>query len=449
MPESSKKITGEFRISIKKNSEIQKKIKNISDFKKEVDKFSTKNVSELLEIILGSGIHLNASDIHIEPEEIQSKIRLRNDGILQDVTILNQKTYKDLLSRIKLLSGIKLNITDRPQDGRFSILIPESQGSRNSQEQIRKETSIEIRVSTLPAEYGESVVLRILNPKSLIDLEGLGLRKNLLNLFREEIKKPNGMIIVTGPTGSGKTTTSYAFLKKIQKPEIKIITIEDPIEYHLKGISQTQVNPAKGYDFASGLKSIVRQDPNVILVGEIRDSKTCQIALQAALTGHLVLTTLHTNDAAGTIARLISLKGKVENIGPAINLVIAQRLIRKVCKKCSKLKPISPSVSGTTRKILKGIQKKAKIPKVKTGLKIPQAKGCEYCNFTGYQGRVGIFEAILMDEEMEKFILKNPSIAAFKKEAIKKGMITMHQDGLIKVLEGITTVEEVERVTGG
>jgi type II secretory ATPase GspE/PulE/Tfp pilus assembly ATPase PilB-like protein len=434
MTEAFKKITRELIISSQKFTKIRKEIKNISDFKEKIEKTFNEGVSELSEIILGGGIQLEASDIHIEPEEKKVKIRTRIDGLLQDVTESNREIYQSLLSRIKLLSGIKLNITDRPQDGRFSVLT--------------KDLPIEIRTSTLPAEYGESIVLRILNPKSLIDLEVLGLRGDLLSLFKKEIKKPNGMIIVTGPTGSGKTTTLYAFLKKIQKPEIKIITIEDPIEYHLKGVSQTQVNPVKGYDFASGLQSIIRQDPDVILVGEIRNSKTCQIALQAALTGHLVFTTLHTNDAAGTVARLTDLGSKTANIGPAINLVIAQRLVRKVCKKCGKLKTASPLLFKKIKKALKGIPKEIKLPKLEKGLKIPQAKGCKYCNFTGYRGRIGIFEAILVDEEMERFIFKNPSIADFKKEAIKKGMVTLYLDGLIKALEGITTIEEIERTTG-
>ncbi len=300
----------------------------------------------------------------------------------------------------------------------------------------------------MPSEYGESIVLRILNPKALINLEALGFREDLLALVKKEIKKPNGMVIITGPTGSGKTTTLYAFLKKIQKPEIKIITIEDPIEYHLKGVSQTQVNPLGGYDFASGLQSIMRQDPDIILVGEIRDPKTCKIALQAALTGHLVFTTLHTNDAAGTIARLTSLEGDIKNIGPAINLAIAQRLVRKICKKCGRPKIVSPAVLNKIKTALKKLPKEVKIPKPKKGLKILQAKGCKYCNFTGYRGRIGIFEAILIDEEMEKFILKNPSIASFRKLAIEKGMVTIFQDGIIKSLQGLTTIEEIERVTG-
>jgi len=434
MSEVSKKIVGEVKILPERLSEIQKKIKNISDFKEVIKASLEKEVTEVLEILLGGAINLDSSDIHIEPREEESKIRVRIDGILQDVLVFNRGIYERILSRIKLLSGMKLNITDRPQDGRFSILT--------------EKMAIEIRASSLPAEYGESIVLRILNPKSLIEIEALGLRKDLLEIFKKEIKRPNGMIIVTGPTGCGKTTTLYAILTRIQSPEIKIITIEDPIEYHLKGISQTQVDPKAGYDFANGLKSIMRQDPDVILVGEIRDLETVETALQAALTGHLVLTTLHTNDAAGTVARLTSLGAKPSNIGPAINVAIAQRLVRKVCQKCAQFKTISSQDFKKLKKTLTRIPKTLKIPKLSQKTKIRQAKGCKYCNFTGYRGRAGIFETFLVDDEMEKFILTNPSIAALREKAIKKGMVTMKQDGLIKVLEGITTIEEVERVMG-
>ena len=303
---------------------IAQKIKNVSLFKVKFEEFLNKSTTELLEIILGGGIYIEASDIHFEPKKERVKSRVRIDGVLHDILTFDSKIYRALLSRIKLISGIKLNITDRPQDGRFSIILSEG-------------LTIEIRVSILPTEYGESIVMRILNPKSLINMEDLGVRKDLLKIIEREIRRPYGMIIVTGPTGSGKTTALYSFLKKIQRPEIKIITIEDPIEYHLKGISQTQVGPKKGYDFVNGLKSIMRQDPDVILVGEIRDLETVKTALQAALTGHLVFTTLHTNDAAGVIARLISLGAKPSTIGPAINITVGQRLVRKVCKECLKL----------------------------------------------------------------------------------------------------------------
>ena len=423
-------ITSQIKIPQAVVLNITQKIKNVSFFQKNIKNSFKKTTTEILEIILGGAINLAASDIHIEPKINEVKIRIRIDGMLQNIISFEPKIYQELLNRIKLLSGIKLNITDRPQDGRFSI-------NMNS-------SIIEIRVSILPSEYGETIVLRILNPKTLVEIESLGLRKDLLETFKKEIKKPNGMIIVTGPTGSGKTTTLYAFLKKIQRPEIKIITIEDPIEYHLKGASQTQVSPKKGYDFASGLQSIMRQDPDVVLVGEIRDLKTAQTALQAALTGHLVFSTLHTNDAAGTIARLISLGAKVSNIGPAINMVIAQRLIRKVCKKCGTQKKISVSELKKIKISLRGF----KNIKISENLKIPQNKGCQYCNFTGFRERIGIFEAFLIDGGIEEFILKNPSITALKRKAIKNGMVTMQQDGLMKVLEGITTLEEIERITG-
>ncbi len=422
------KITGEVQIA-----EIS--VGNIAEFAKKIEQFLTASATELLGVILAGTISLDASDIHLEPEEEKAKLRVRIDGILHDVMALEPKTYQQLVSRTKLLSGIKLNITDRPQDGRFTILL--------------QKTIIEIRSSTLPAEYGEAIVLRILNPKSLIEIEALGLRPDLIEMFSHEIKKPNGMIIVTGPTGSGKTTTLYAVLKRINKPEIKIITIEDPVEYHLEGLSQTQVDASKGYTFSSGLRSIVRQDPDVVLVGEIRDIETAEIAMQAALTGHLVFSTLHTNDAAGAVARLVDLGVRPVSIAPAINMVVAQRLPRKVCKKCVKF--VAPSAEDLA-KIKKGLAsvKKDVLPKefFDKKFKIPLSKECETCNFTGYRGRVGVYETFLVDDEMERFILKSPSIVDMRDLAIKKGMVLMHQDGLIKVLQGITTIKEVERVTG-
>jgi len=423
MKQAMKNI-GEVEIPKDIIEDVQKKVKNIPSLKEKIELSLNRNTTEVLGIILIGAISLGASDIHIEPEESNVKFRARIDGMLQDILEMDIEKYRGLLSRIKLLSKLKLNVSDRPQDGRFSIII----GREN----------IEIRTSILPAENGESIVLRILNPKSLISLEALGLRKDLLEIFNKEIEKPNGMIIVTGPTGSGKTTTLYAFLKKINKPDVKIITLEDPIEYHLDGISQTQVDAKKGYGFASGLRSIMRQDPDAILVGEIRDLETAKTALQAALTGHLVFTTLHTNDAAGTIARLQALGEKAINISPAINMAIAQRLVRKVCKECSKLEKATPEEIKIIKK---------EVTDVPQNLKIAKTKGCDQCNETGYKGRISIFEALLVDEEIENFILTAPSIVALRNLAIKKGMTTVRQDGFMKVIEGITTIEEVERVT--
>jgi type IV pilus assembly protein PilB len=345
---------------------------------------------------------------------------------------ITSQRYHSLLSRLKLLSGIKLNIKNKPQPGRFTI-------------QVEKRNDIEVRSSTLPTNEGESIVMRILDPQSLKELESLGLREKLLENFKTQIKKPNGMILLTGPTGSGKTTTLYAFLRKIQKPGIKIITIEDPPEYQLEGITQTKVDRDRGYDFASGLKSIMRQDPDVILVGEIRDAETCKIAIQAALTGHLVFSTLHTNDAPGTISRLVSLQAKAINIGPALNLTVAQRLVRKLCPKCKKKRKLTKEESEKIKKELKNLPENVKIPEIK---EVYEAKGCKYCNNTGYKDRVGVFESLLVDDEIERFILNNPSLADLRKRAVEKGMVKLKQDGLIKVLQGITSIEELERVIG-
>lgn len=436
--EKTKKLLGSVTISQEIITETKKYVKSVKTFKEKIEEYVSQNITELLDVILFGAIILDSSDIHIEPQEESARLRIRLDGILQDVIFFDLKIYHGLISRLKLLSKLKLNITDRPQDGRFTIEIPES--------------LIEIRSSSLPAEYGESIVMRILNPKSLMSINELGLRKDLYKIFEKEILKPNGMIIVTGPTGSGKTTTLYAFLKRIQNPEIKIITIEDPIEYHLKGISQTQVAPEKGYDFSGGLRSIVRQDPDVILVGEIRDMETAKISLQAALTGHLVLSTLHTNDAAGAIPRLVDLGVDVSSIAPALKMAVAQRLVRKVCKNCSTLSEPNKEELLEIKKGLKKLPSFIEIPDIEipdlNNLKISRInkEGCELCNFTGYRGRMGLFEAFLVDSEMEKFILNNPPVSSIRELAIKKGMVTMYQAGLIDVVLGDTTIEELRRV---
>ena len=428
------KITGEVEIFEEEIGLIE----NIGQYGSRIQESSLEKVTKLLEIILGGAIALNSSDIHIEPGENDAKVRLRMDGILHDVTSIDLKIYKTLLSRIKLLSKVKLNIMDRPQDGRFTILVAS---------QTQKPAVIEIRMSTLPAERGEAIVMRLLNPKNLMEIEVLGLRKDLVKLFLEEIKRPNGMFIVTGPTGSGKTTTLYAILKRINSPEIKIITIEDPVEYHLAGLSQTQVDPKKGYTFASGLRSIMRQDPDVMLIGEIRDLETAEIACQAALTGHLVFSTLHTNDAAGAVARLIDLGVRPISIAPAANVVIAQRLPRTMCKKCVKFVKPSPETEKQIKEGLKNVKKEILPANFhKSEFKIPAQQGCSNCNSTGYKGRIGIYEVMVVDDEIERLILTNPAIIDIKNMAIKKGMVSMYQDGLIKVLEGITTLEEIERV---
>ncbi len=435
MTENIKNIMGQITIPFEIVKEGERELGNLPSLSEKIKSSFTKDISKTLEIIMAGGLFSKASDIHIEPEEDGTKIRMRLDGILHDVLTVNKDVSKRLTSRIKLLSKVKLNVEDRPQDGRFTIILP-----------FRDDPlDIEIRMSALPSEYGETLVLRLLDPRKLIVLEDLGLRKDLFEIFKREIEKPNGMVIVTGPTGSGKTTTLYAFLKTINKPGVKIITIEDPVEYHLGGISQTEVNPERGYDFANGLRAIVRQDPDVVLVGEIRDFETAQIGMQAALTGHLVFSTLHTNDAPGAISRLLAIGEKMASIGPAINMVIAQRLIRKTCEKCARLEAPAPSVVESMKKELEGLKEDVFI--FPSAVEVPVAVGCKDCSFTGYSGRIGIFEAFLLDEEMEEHLYNSPSIAETRRKAIEKGMVTIRQDGLIKVLEKKTTLEEIDRVT--
>ncbi|KKS99380.1 MAG: hypothetical protein UV77_C0014G0010 [Candidatus Nomurabacteria bacterium GW2011_GWA1_43_17] len=439
MAESSK--IGGLDISGEVLRETAKKIEKIQDIQKMVTEALEGNkihkISRLLEIILAGAIAIKASDIHIEPEKERGRLRLRLDGILQDVNFFGLDVYRLINSRIKLLSGMKLTSTIA-QDGRFNIM----EGS----------DEISIRSSLIPGSYGESIVMRILDPKSLqVELEELGIEPYLFGIVKEEIIQPNGLILVTGPTGSGKTTTLYAFLRRIYSPEINIITIEDPVEYHLPGITQTQVNTERGYTFPEGLRSILRQDPDVIMVGEVRDGDTAEIAVQSALTGHMVFSTLHTNNAAGVIPRLIDLGVNPKILVSALSISLAQRLVRKLCAFCKKEKEASLEETKIIKRILDGMEaegKKASDYKVNPEgpYKIFTAPGCDKCNMTGYHGRIGIFEAIRTDETIEKIIPENPSEREIKKVASVQGILSMRQDGLIKMLNGITSVEEVQSV---
>jgi len=428
------KITGEVNISYKLFEEFRLKVKDVDTLKKEIGEVAPSNTSQLIELVLGGAMSIDSSDIHIEPQQTQARIRLRIDGVLYDLLNITPQIYHLVLERVKLLSGIKLNVSDKGQDGRFSI-------NTGNEE-------IEIRASTLPGEHGEYIVMRVLNPTKLISINDLGLRPDLLDLIQNELKKPNGMVLTTGPTGSGKTTALAAFVQNIASSQIKIITIEDPIEYRISGIEQTQVAPEKGYDFANGLTSIVRQDPDVILVGEIRDKETATIAIQAALTGHLVFSTLHTNDAAGAIPRLEELGVTVDTIAPAINVTMAQRLIRRACKYCAVQITATPEEITKIKKALAHVPKNLLGEKLDGDFKLPQTKGCPQCNNTGYKGRIGIFELLIIDEAMEDFILKKPGNHEIREWAIDHGMVPMQQDGILKILEGLTTVEELERITG-
>lgn len=395
------------------------------------------HISRLLEVILGCGIALGASDIHIDPGQTEVDLRFRLDGVLQTITKLSFNTYKMLNTRIKLLSGLKLTIQSNPQDGRFSSFLGENE--------------INYRTSLIPGAFGEAIVLRILNPESIrVQLDELGISKPLFDIFMEAIKKPNGLIIISGPTGSGKTTTLYAFLQKIYTPEINIITIEDPIEYHLAGLTQTQVDHKKGYTFLEGLRSALRQDPDVIMVGEIRDPETAKIGIESALTGHLVFTTLHTNNAAGIIPRLIDLDVNPKIMVSALSLSIAQRLVRKLCTNCKEERDITPEEKKTINAIWDHATSVGKhiesFAVSKEATKVWQAKGCEKCNHTGYKGRVGIFEVIKTDEQIEKIIAQSPSERDIKKIADTQGTLTMREDGLVKILGGITDFAEVQSV---
>ncbi|KND51198.1 MAG: archaeal flagellar protein FlaI [Parcubacteria bacterium C7867-001] len=385
-------------------------------------------ISRVFEEVLAAAFVLKASDIHMEPEETQVRLRLRLDGLLTDVFMFEPKGYHFLNSRVKLLSGLKLNVTNRAQDGRFSVAV--------------NGKAVEIRTSVIPGNYGESVVLRILDPNSIQrTFEDAGVNPKLLARLREEIKRPNGMLLTTGPTGSGKTTTLYTFLREMHTPDVKIVTIEDPIEYHLEGIVQTQTN-GKDYTFASGLRSVLRQDPDVILVGEIRDAEVAETAIQAALTGHFVFSTLHTNNAAGTFPRLVDLKVDPKLFASAVTVAMAQRLLRTLDDSTKKARPATDAEKKLMEKVLSTLTDKSLIPASFDTVydAVPSDDGS-----TGYKGRLGVHEAIFMDDELGTFLRDNPSEGDIAKNVIRQGYPTMAQDAVLKVLAGRTTLEEVTR----
>ncbi|MBI1974546.1 MAG: type II/IV secretion system protein [Candidatus Zambryskibacteria bacterium] len=428
--------SGALDISNEEIINVTKKVRSIADVKALIEELLNMKraykISKILEIILAGAIALNASDIHLEPEEKDLRLRYRLDGVLTDILHFDSETFELLLSRIKLVSELKLNVKDRAQDGRFSIKLGEQE--------------TEVRTSTLPGPYGESVVLRVLNPESIaVELNELGIHSRLLILLEKEIKKPNGMILVTGPTGSGKTTTLYAFLKKIYTPDIKVITIENPIEYHIEGIVQTQTETDKGYTFAEGLRSALRQDPDVIMVGEIRDSETAGVAINASLTGHLVLSTLHTNNAAGSFPRLLDLGVNSKVVSSALNVSIAQRLVRKLCESCKQEKVLEGEWKKKVEIILNAVDDKSLLEGVQRE-KIWTNTGCEKCGNLGFKGRIGVFEAIFVDANIEKVVIENPSERDIREAARSQKLLNLAQDGVLKALLGITTLEELDRV---
>jgi type IV pilus assembly protein PilB len=406
-------------------------------------------VAEIVTQILAFAVKARASDVHVEPQQDITRVRYRIDGILQEKLTIPKELQDALVSRVKILSGMKIDEKRLPQDGRFNFKSDERE--------------VDLRVSTLPTTWGEKVVMRILEKTGGIpDLPELGLRGTALKNLQESILRPHGIILICGPTGSGKTTTLYSIIQRINTPKVNIITLEDPIEYKLQGVNQVQVNPAAGLTFASGLRSFLRQDPNVILVGEIRDQETTDLAIHAALTGHLVFATLHTNDASGALPRLLDLGAEPFLLASSVTAIVGQRVVRKVhddCKESYKpdakvidevkktLGSLWPATGDIPAKVIYGAKNKGKFTKNdQRNVGFYRGKGDVKCNNTGYFGRVGIFEVLPATEKISRLIIQRSSAGAIEKQGKEEGMITMKQDGYLKALEGITTVDEVLRV---
>ena len=392
-------------------------------------------VAKIVEVILRNAIEGLASDIHIEPLEDSVRVRYRQDGILHNSLVLPKKIGPAIVSRVKILSNLKIDEKRKPQDGRFRV--------------IEKGKQIDLRVSSLPVSMGEKVVMRVLDKeKGLIDLDDLGVRGRNYKIVKDSIAEPYGMILITGPTGSGKSTTLYSILKLLNKEGVNIVTLEDPVEYAIEGVNQSQVKPEIGYDFASGLRSILRQDPDIIMVGEIRDKETAELAVHAALTGHVVLSTLHTNDSIGAIPRFIDMGVEAFLISSSLRIIVAQRLVRRICPHCKEEVQVSEVMKVTMEKILSQIpEEERKDIDLKNGIKAYKGKGCPKCGGSGTKGRIGIFEVFYLDAEVADLLGEKVEEDDLRKVAKKQGMITMKQDGYLKVLAGETTMEEVERVT--
>ena len=392
-------------------------------------------IIKMVLVILRHALEGNASDIHIEPGREKLIVRFRLNGILHPSLSLPLSVHQSIVARIKILSGLKIDENRVPQDGRFSAKIDNN--------------DIDFRVSTFPTLYGEKVEIRVLDPSvGLRSFDELGLQGRDLEVVKAAIKKPFGMILFTGPTGSGKTTSQYAILRILNQDSVNIVTLEDPIEYSIAGINQSQTKPEIGYTFASGLRQILRQDPNIVMVGEIRDEETANLVINAALTGHIVLSPLHTNSSVGVIPRLIDMGVRPFLIPSTLKVVISQRLVRTLCPHCKIKTRATEKIKSYILEKVKSMPTSAKSGiKVEDPLLLYEAKGCEACGFTGYAGRVGLFEVLSMNNEIAKLVLENPLESAILKTAQKQGMLTMEQEGVLKVLSGQTTVEEISRAT--
>ncbi len=426
-----KAITKDVEIREEDLAQFQSTVNDFASFQAQVD---GKNATTVVTAVMGAGLKLGASDVHIEAEEKGVVVRFRLDGILHDAATLPKDTYKGLISRLKLISSLKINISDKPQDGRFTLKL--STGD------------VDVRVSTLPTVYGESVVMRLLvqNRKGL-SLEDLGIRGVAFEEIKRQMERPNGMIITTGPTGSGKTTSLYAMMTILNQPGVKILTLEDPVEYKMAGINQSQIDLSSGYTFAKGLRSMLRQDPDIAMVGEIRDLETADIAVQAALTGHLILSTIHTNSASGAIPRFLSMGVKPFLLAPALNCVIGQRLARKLCQKCKKEVQLDQATIERIAKIITEMPEAARKDAEAKPKVFYTAQGCDACNKIGYKGRVGLYEVFVMNKQIEEIVLSSQvSEYEIERIAVENGMIKMVQDGVLKALDGITSIDEVFRV---
>jgi type IV pilus assembly protein PilB len=390
-------------------------------------------IVELVSLFIKEAVYQRASDIHFENMQDKFRVRYRIQGDLKDIVYLPKDIGEPIVSRLKVISDLKIDETRIPQSGRFRALIDNRE--------------IDFRISSLPTVNGEKIVIRILDPLSgLLNISDLGILSYHDSLIKETLEKPYGLILITGPTGSGKTTTLYAFLRYLNQEEVNIVTLEDPVEYRISGINQSQVRPEINYTFASGLREILRQDPDIIMVGEIRDEETAELAIHAALTGHLVLSTLHTNDAAGVIPRLIDLGVKKFLIPPTLILAEAQRLLRKLCQDCKVKVPIKEELKKEIIKIVNNLPKEAK-NEIEQVDYVYEPKGCEKCNFKGYIGRIGIFEFLKMSPELQDIILKEFNLNQIKEIAKSQGMISLKEDGIIKALKGLVNINEVLRET--
>ena len=408
-----------------------KKVPRIAEIERLVEEAP---ISKVVAVILRYGVEGEASDIHIEPLKDKLRVRFRTLGVLHSSIFLPIRLLSAMVSRIKILANLRIDETRIPQDGRFSTRV--------------EDRDIDFRVSTFPTTLGEKVAIRVLDPSvGLKKFEELGLSDRNFEVVKAAIEKPYGMILSTGPTGCGKTTTLYAILQILNKEGVNIVTLEDPVEYFVEGISQSQVRPEIGYDFSRGLRQIVRQDPDIIMVGEIRDSETAALATHAALTGHIVLSTLHTSNVFGVIPRLIDLGVQPFLLPPALSIAIAQRLLRKLCQNCKKKIKPKKEIRDLILKEIDNLSEKVKKEiKIKEPLTIFEPVGCKNCHREGYSGRIALFEILKMTPQLAEIILKEPSEAKILEEAKRQGMLTMEQDGILKVLDGITTIEEVLRV---